>query len=244
MTTTTHRAATHELIEGRVFELRSRSTRYAPPCALIVREQPRYGEPQAEEVDRAGVIKGSRYRHHHPTQYVPDFKGDYLQKRIARRRRDLERFDRDDIELIRQGYGLDFTGRIHGAKRIPSTIPATWTVLWVPADALNDCYWSSRRIDELLRGAWHFTNHGGARHLGYSFGYMWATLHTGKRLCEIQDAIYRERPDVIVQEVKVVRWSDERATYTAEVRRECPPLGGRCLQIDWRDGSSSKGYFA
>ncbi len=187
---------------------------------------------------------GSPYRYHHPTLYVPGFSGKNLTKRIARRRRDLERFDRDDITLILQGYGLDFTGRIHGARHIPTTISANWTVLWVPAFAASDFYWSSRRVDELLRGAWHFTNHGGARHLGYQFGHMWATLHTGKRLREIQDEIYRERPDVIVQDVKVVRWSDEKATYTAEVRRECPPLGGRCLRIDWHDGGASMGVFA
>ena len=243
MTPATRRAATRELIEGRVFELRSRSTRYAPPCVLIVREQPRYGEPQAEEVDRVGVIKGSLYRHHHPTLYVPGFAGKNLTKRIARRRRDLERFDRYDLELIRGGLGPDFPGRIHGARYIPSTIPAPWTVLWLPAFAAGDFYWPSPRIDEHLRGAWHFTNHGGARHLGYKFGHMWATLHTGKRLRKIQDAVYRERPDVIVQDVKVVRWSDEKATYTTEVRRECPPLGMKCLHVDWLDGASI-GVFA
>lgn len=223
-------------VPGRVFELRSTSKRYPPPCALIVRpEQPYSGYPQAVGVDRIGCIGDGLYqRSHNPDIYIPGFRGADLAKRIVRRRFDLERFDRDDLALIRYGCAVDFDGRIHGrstASSIPSVVPSRWSIFWLPAYVGDDHFWpSTSKSDEIrtaLRGAWHFDNYGGARGLGYKYGHMWATRHGGQRLNEIRKLLRSLRPDVIEQQSTIIRFRVEDFIVTFEQRkvRDCPPLG-------------------
>ena len=223
-----------QLAVGRVFELRSASTKYPPPCALIIR----IGSYEREvvEVDRSGCIGDHLYaRHSNPNVYL--YSLEKIRKKIARRRRDLERFDCFDLDLIRYGYALDFDGRIHGSSevRIPHTLPCTWTVFWVPAFVDNDWIKLWTLDDEWKRlnhGAWHFDNRGGQRDLGYKYGRVWATRHTGQRLRQIREFLRAKRPDVIEQQVRVIQWRDAEREYTSELRVESPALG--TLSLNWR----------
>jgi hypothetical protein len=108
-------------------------------------------------------------------------------------------------------------------------VPADWTVFWLPASGERDWWYPPLYFEsDYLRGAWYFVNLGGARHLGYKYGRLWATRHQGKRLDAFRKALRAMRPDVIEQECRVVRWQDGDDVVTAEVRRECPALGARC----------------
>jgi len=236
-----------QLAEGRVFELRSNSKRYPAPCALVLTEDDaKWGVKQVTEVDRLGV-RGPDYYHRpaNPGIYVDGFRGKELTKRIARRRPDLERFDSDDLALIRYGYGLDFTGEIRcshsGEVHIPAIVPAGWTVFWLAASAPDDYrslkLWHDRELRRLLTGAWHFNGHGGPRHLGYRFGHAWVTRHAGPRLGEIRQWLRARLPDIVEQHVKVARWSDGQNVYTEEIRRECPALGSRACFVQTPSGT-------
>jgi hypothetical protein len=226
----------NQIADGRVFELRSASRRYQPPCALVISAGAGYGCREVVGVDKDGVIGNGIYRRDsNPAIYVEGLRGKRLTERIVRRRRDLERFDYYDLELIRYGHALDFDGRIHGScgdTHIPLVAPAEWTVFWLPAFAPSDFFWPSPDIAALMRGAWWFSNHGGPRHLGYKYGRMWATRHSGRRLDAIRSRLRVLRGDMIEQRVRVARWSDNEHTYTAEIRRECPALGGRAISVD------------
>lgn len=220
-----------ELAPGRVFELRSTSKRYPAPCALVVRSQDeRDGGKQVTEVDGSGVIgQGLYHRPSNPRIYVDGLSGVQLAKRITRRRRDLERFDRDDLCLIRHGYAIDFDGCIRGCclemSGVPLT-PAVWTLFWLPASGERDWWYPPRFCErKYLRGAWYFINRGGARHLGYKYERLWATRHQGKRLDAFRKALREMRPDVIEQECRVVRYREDGWTVTTELRRPCPALG-------------------
>jgi hypothetical protein len=220
-----------QLAEGRVFELRSSSTTYPPPCALIVRNDERYGVRHVVEVDRLGVCSwpqtNRRGRHN---MNIDGLRIEDLPKRITRRRRDLERFDRDDLALIRYGGAIDFDGYVtmhhySDLGGIPSVALGNWTVFWIPAYDDGDFDWGPDGIEILLRGAWHMTGHGGARRLGYKYGHAWATRHTGRRLKEIRESFRRWRGNVIEQEARVVRWNEGDRIFTAEIHRESPALG-------------------
>jgi hypothetical protein len=227
-----------QLVEGRVFELRSKSKRFPPPCALVINDKGNgWGSRIFTAVDRFGVIGDGLYRRpHNPDIYVEGIRREqFTSSRVVRRRRDLERFDSDDINLIRYGLALDFTGRIHGRysdMHIPTVSPGDWTVFWLAAWDDDDYRWlhtySDKELDNLLCGAWHFISHGGSRHLGYKFGVAWGTRHSGLRLDKIKSILRRKWGSrLIEQPVKIVRWSDGKNIYTEEVRRDCPALGSR-----------------
>jgi hypothetical protein len=229
-----------QIAEGRVFELRSMSKRYPAPCALVIDERPSgWNSRIFAGVDQFGVIgHGSYTRPHNPAIYVDGLRREqFNSSRILRRRRDLERFDADDLALIRYGLSLDFSGCIRGNYNdmsIPTVVPAEWTVFWLAAWDKDDYRWCRFEHDaglrRLLHGAWHFESHGGSRHLGYRFGRAWATRHSGSRLREIRQFLRSHWGGLIEQPVKVARWSDGQNIYTEEIRRECPALGSRaCL---------------
>jgi hypothetical protein len=235
-----------QLAVGRVFELRSKSKRYSAPCALVINaDEANYNHPQVAEVDRRGVGGPDFYwRPANPNIYVDGLRGKELTKRIVRRRRDLERFDADDLALIRYGLGLDFSGCIrhrYSDTTIPTVIPAEWTVFWHPAFESDDMriyeVWHHPDLLKLLSGAWHFNSHGGARHLGYRFGHAWGTRHTGFRLKGIRQFLRSHLAGIIEQRVKVVRWSDGENVYTEEIRRDCPALGTRCCMVESPKGT-------
>src|ERR1700722_4701479 len=119
-----------EIAVGRVFQLRSSAKDYPPPCALVIRESG--WETNVVPVDRFGCVSDGLYaRRHNPNIYVRGLRGKDLTKRIVGRRCDLERFDRDDIDLMRWGCAIDFDGRID-TERIPLVNPGTWTVFFTP----------------------------------------------------------------------------------------------------------------
>jgi hypothetical protein len=231
-----------QLVNGRVFELRSKSKRYPAPCALVIDATASgWNRPIFAACDRAGVLGHGGYeRRHNPDIYVPGIRREQFKSaRVLRRRPDLERFDADDLDLIRYGCALDFSGRIHGRysdMSLPCVVPSDWTVFWLEAFAPDDHriydFWHTPELMTLLRGAWHFNSHGGSRHLGYKFGHAWATRHTGTRLKDIRAFLKRGLPDIIEQQVKVARWTEGENVYTEEIRRECPALGSRACLVD------------
>lgn len=235
-----------DLVEGRVFQLRSKSTRYPAPCALVVDDKASgWDRPIFASVDRCGVIGHGPYeRFHNPRIYIPGIRREqFTSSRVLCRRRDLERFDADDLALIRYGLALDFSGSIHGGygdMGIPVVVPAEWTVFWLAAFEPNDFriydWWHHPELMALLRGAWHLNSHGGARHLGYKFGHMWATRHSGSRLNQIRRFFRSRLGGIIEQPVKVVRWSEGHNTHIEEIRLDCPPLGGRACLVEYPGG--------
>ncbi len=230
-----------QLVEGRVFELRSKSKQYPAPCALVIDDKASSWNTRLfVAVDQFGVIGDGLYaRRHNPKIYVNGLRREqFNSSRVLRRRRDLERFDADDLALIRYGLALDFTGRIHGSysdMSIPTAVPAEWTVFWVPAWQEGDSRWigdlGNSELDRLLCGAWYFESHGGSRHLGYRFGRAWATRHAGTRLSLIRQFLRsRWGSSLVEQSVKVVRWAEGQNVYMEEIRRDCPALG-ICVRI-------------
>ncbi len=235
-----------QIVNGRVFELRSRSTHYPAPCALVINEKANGRvERIFAAVDRLGVIGDGLY---HRTRN-PNIPVDWLlpeqfnSSRVVRRRRDLERFDADDLALIRYGLAIDFSGQIHGRYSditIP-TLPADWTVFWLGAWTDREFRWidNEPELAKLLHGAWHFISRGGRRDLGYRFGHAWGTRHTGERLNQIRRFLRtRYGSRLVEQPVKVVRWFDGQRTITEEVRRDSPALGSRHRTIDTPTGST------
>jgi hypothetical protein len=196
-------------------------------------------------IDEWGTTGRALYsRRHNPDIYVEGIRPDqFTGKRIARRRTDLEKFDADDLALIRYGYDLDFDGRIssHGGAHIPLTRPAEWTVFWVPAYAEGFPYpHPNYRERKALGGAWHFDNHGGPRHLGYKYGHMHATRHTGERLARVKKILLRDLPDLIETHVNVIRYKNQQGQtcITTEYDGDCAPLGdGRTTIVETPQGS-------
>jgi hypothetical protein len=235
-----------QLVDGRVFEMRSKSTRYPPPCGLVINSAAKYADGFMRLIDKFGTTGRSYYsRRHNPNIYVEGIRPDqFTGKRIARRRPDLEKFDVDDLALIRYGYDLDFDGRIssRNGPSIPLTVPTEWTVFWVPAYA-EDCFpypEPNERERKALGGAWHFENHGGPARLGYEYGHMYATRHAGKRLARVRKILLRYLPDLIETPVHVVRCKNEwgLTCITTEYDGDCPPLGdGRTTIIETPEGS-------
>ncbi len=236
-----------QLVKGRVFELRSRSKQYPAPCALVIDDKASGSNSRVfEAVDQFGVIGDGLYtRRHNPKIYVNGLRREqFNSSRVLRRRRDLERFDTDDLALIRYGLALDFTGRIrrsYSDMRIPTAVPAEWTVFWVPAWQEGDSRWidhlGNSELDRLLRGAWYLEGHGGSRNCGYRFGRAWATRHSGVRLNQIRQCLrFRWGSGLFEQPVKVARWTEGQNVYTEEIRRDCPALGTRACMVQTPNG--------
>lgn len=240
-----------EIEVGRVFELRSKSARYPPPCGLVLNTPApgiNYVDRFMVGVDELGCIGDGLYqRKHNPDIYVGGIRPDqFNSRRIARRRPDLERFDADDIELIRYGYALDFDGNIHSYSMpsIPLTLPTEWTVFWTHPYADGFQYFSpNERERKVMAGAWHFSHHGGPKHLGYKYGHVVATRHIGARLDRVRKVVLRHLPGMIETPVHVIRYTEKngRACITTEFDGECAPLGTGRITIfpDAKDGQYS-----
>ncbi len=239
------RRESRELHPGRVFELRSASKRHPAPCALIV--DPTAYSRAAVAVDTVGVIGEGLYCRHRPNVYIEGMRASEITKRIVRRRPELERFDRDDLDLLKWGCALDFNGRIHGSvhdQSIAPVAPGEWAVFWLPAEGKGDYWWfhrPHREIEAIFAGAWYFQNHGGARHLGYRFGALWATKHTGVRLEQIRQYLRALRPDIIEQWARVIRHQEGDSIITRVVHRESPALGRGTAWV--RSASGRDGYI-
>jgi hypothetical protein len=239
-----------QLADGRVFELRSKSKSYPPPCGLVINAAAKYAGSFSfmRLIDEYGTTGRNSYsRRSNPDIYVDGIRPDqFTSQRIARRRPDLEKFDADDLALIRWGYDLDFDGCISGYGRtsIPFTRPSEWTVFWTPPEAPDEfCYPLLTDLErQLLAGAWYFENHGGSLHLGYRYGHMYATRHTGKRLDRVRKMVLRYLPGLIETQVHVVRYKNQQGQTctTTEYDGDCAPLGdGLTTIIDNGKGDST-----
>ncbi len=234
-----------QLADGRVFELRSKSKLYAPPCGLVINAAAKYAHGFMRLIDEYGTTGRTLYsRRHNPDIYVEGIRPDqFTSKKIARRRPDLEKFNADDLALIRYGYDLDFDGRMSSRSdtSIPLAMPAEWTVFWVPAYTEGFPYpHPNDRERKMLGGAWHFENHGGPPHLGYKYGHMHATRHAGKRLNRVRKVLLRYLPGLIETQVHVVRYKNQhgQTCTTTEYNGDCPPLGdGRTTIVETPQGS-------
>jgi hypothetical protein len=205
--------------------MRSTSKTKAAPCVLIINAVCR--DRFAVEIDGRGVVDYNSRSHHQSARVYDLLPRNFNSSRIASRRADLERFDQDDLALIRYGYALDFDGRIYGC--LPLTRPAEWTVFWFPPYGPGEFrYPDFKQRDrecKLFAGAWHFESHGGAKHLGYKYGHVWATRHVEHRLEEIRTFLKGQFPDIIEQHSSVVRWTKEGVTYTGlREPGNCPAL--------------------
>jgi hypothetical protein len=234
-----------QIANGRVFELRSKSKKYPAPCALVIDEDANGRSSRVfAAVDQYGVI-GNWWpaRRHNPNITVDWLLPEkFNNSRVLRRRRDLERFDADDLALIRYGLALDFSGCIHGSSnntRVPTVIPADWTLFWVAPWADDDFRWIDvdPELTRLLHGAWHFQNRGGRRSLGYKFGWACGTRHTGERLIHIRRFLRKRHGTALIEQpVKIARWTDGQNVYTEEIRRDCPALEFRWLMVQRANG--------
>ena len=222
-----------QIADGRVFQMRSTSKTKAPPCVLVVNALAGYSETFVREVDDRGVVDyDSRGRHPSCRVYGLRLRN-FNSSRIARRREDLERFDAEDLALIRYGYALDFDGCISGREpSIPLACPAEWTVFWLAAYGDGEFLYPRNERRDVMAGAWWFSRHGG-HHPGYKYGHCWATRHAGEKLEAVRASIRAEFPAVLELHSSVVRWTKDGVTYTTEVRDECPAL--------WSHGTVMKG---
>ncbi len=203
-----------QLQNGRVFELRSASTKYPTPCALVVDiDDKQYRGRPFRLVDETGVVGHSMYKRRHNPHMNPDYMDwEAVEGKLVRRREDLERFTEEDLALIRYGIAVDFDGRLHSYPDVdhpPDVVPATWTVFTVPAFTDGDDkdipryrfskrYFSDKeRLEPLLAGAWHFMDHGGPAVSGYKFGYVYGTRHSGKQLGRIRAMLKNMWPAVV-----------------------------------------------
>jgi hypothetical protein len=223
---------------GRVFELKTRSKIHPTVCVLIVNPTSTWGNPRmCVQVDERGVIPddGYNYRRRNPRVNVYCIQErDFTGRRIARRRRDLERFDEADISLIRGGFALDFGGRIHGPycdgpTSLPHVAaPLTWTVFWTPDKDSWEYEWPARdELAALLSGAWHFQKRS-YRTDRKPWGFAWCTAHSDpRRMAKIERVIRNGWPNVHKQTVQIVRWHDWQTlwSHTWQVGNPGPVFG-------------------
>lgn len=222
-----------QIQDGRVFELRSTNRQYPPPCALVIHSQTKY-ERAIVRVDAFGVVGDGLY-HRSTNPNIPTYHLRDLDGRIVRRRRDLERFDKYDLDLIRYGCAVDFDGQIQ-ASFIPHILPCKWTVFWWPPYEKDDFFYP-HEDKSVFRGAWYFEMHGGPRHLGYKYGHMFATRHADERLNRIRRHLKDLRGDLIEMPVHVVRWEENGTIVTTELRRDCPIWSSRFTDFEFANGN-------
>jgi hypothetical protein len=171
-----------QFVAGRVFELRNASKRLAAPCILILDPNARYGSRSAIEINESGVFdvgyrpSNVRWVNAHSWR-----REDMNSRKIARRRRDLERYDKRDIELMLYGLRLEFGGRVWGGQtraHLPS-FPGRWTIFWTKSAAWSFMNPDGLALRELLNGAWWIESWcGGDWRFGRDSRLQgWATLH-------------------------------------------------------------------
>lgn len=149
-----------QLAPGRVFQLKRKTYHGNPVCVLITDIPDRWSPcPMCIEVNAKGcVFPGSWDR---ARAYVGNLRpADFTGRLVAARRRDLERFDAKDLELIRYGCPMDFTGRLdkHGYPgNLPGIPGIEWTVFWARHNSIFATL-LPREEQALFHGAWHFTS--------------------------------------------------------------------------------------
>lgn len=163
-----------QIVPGRVFELRRKTYQGNPVCVLCLTDsREAFGRCFAEINSRGCVEFPDRDR---ARFYVGALSPQRFNGGLVRRRRpDLERFDADDIALIKYGIGLRFGGAMlgshHGSRILPEIGLKSWTTFWVP-DWYAGLSTETRGLDRLLHGDWHCSCYSDRRRKG------WATAKT------------------------------------------------------------------
>jgi hypothetical protein len=213
-----------QFVAGRVFELRNTSKRLVAPCILILDPGADYRGRSAIEINENGVYDvGYRPSNVRWVDCYSWRREDMTPRKIARRRRDLERYDARDIELILYGLRLEFGGRVWGGQtraHIPC-FPGRWSIFWTKSAAWGfgpESRARERELRELLGGAWWIESWCGG---DWRFGrdsrlHGWATLHESpSRLRAIEHLlrtmhVHLDRCEV---EIVTVREGDREITF-------------------------------
>lgn len=185
-----------EIAVGRVFEIKRKTFQSEQVCVLIVRpRRGNYNPNMCVQVDRTGVVKGTGESWNRARSGVYTLDERSLPGLIIRRRADLERFDERDLDLIRYGQTVDYTGRIGTAygDGLPGVGPATWTIFWTKGYnfGLPLLREARRELKELFSGEWHFESHRGGdwRYGRDSVMHAWGTAKTDRRVLRRIEAI-------------------------------------------------------
>jgi hypothetical protein len=230
-----------ELAAGRVFELKTRSTRHPPPLILIAGDPDKYGKVESRLIRERGMMK--RYDHHPSVRSWMNRVSDFTTARVARRRRDLERYDARDLELIRYGSCIDFTGSIDtGCTRamIPTLCPGiVWTIFWTKKYPFLMDY---REVRTAMRGTWHFESWAGG---DWRFGrdstmHAWCTAETDRRkLNAIERILRRSLNHLERREVRMVEYVDQGARVLMPLGHCGPAVRKGGVRIEWPNGNST-----
>ncbi len=229
-----------EYAPGRVFELRRKTYDGRPICALAIQNaQPgSYGSAtHFVQVDERGCTEGPYPRAQSRFWVGGIHRNRMTSALIARRRPDLERFDDDDLELIRYGHKLEFGGRIRtdGVKtHIPHLAGKTWTIFWTKNDqTFNFRGAHVAELEALLHGHWHMQSRCGG---DWTFGRDsrlngWATVDTDPaRLRRIERHLRRHLTHLEVQTIAMVAFREGDLRVIRAHGRPCP--------VVWSGGTS------
>ncbi len=194
-----------------MFELKRKTYRGQPVCVLGIRpDDNSWNETHFVQVDERGCCEGpyarstTRFAVHalHPR--------DLTTRLVAGRRQDLERFDGDDLALIRYGCHIEFGGRIRTCitrAHLPPMPGRRWTVFWTKAKPFAwEMSGAERTLQALLQGHWHLNSHCGG---DWRFGRDsrlegWATTDTDPgRLRRIEAHLRHHLPHLEVQVIEM-----------------------------------------
>ena len=250
---TTPRGWRAQYAPGRVFELKRKTYDGAPICVLAIAPSPG-GRPETwpgggryfVQVDARGCTEGpyarARSRFYAGALHPARMSGAL----IRRRRPDLERFDADDLALIRYGMMIEFGGKIRTCitqAALPQIPGKRWTVFWTKA-----CPWSwttseaGRVLNQMLQGHWHLHSHCGGN---WTFGRDscldgWATTDTDPaRLRRIEAHLRRHLPHLEVQVIEMTATAYDDRTVIAAHGLPCPALAARGTTTLWANGGRS-----
>lgn len=247
MTASRPRRWRDEYAPGRVFELRRKTYDGHPVCALAIREYRSDTGGSATyfvQVDGQGCTEGPYARSQSRTWVGGIRPRRMTSALIARRRPDLERFDAEDLALIRYGAYLEFGGRIRtdGLKgSIPPLSGKTWTVFWTKCDWRLSLLGTARaELASLLRGHWHMHSRCGG---DWTFGRDshlagWATVDTDRaRLRRIEAHLRRHLSHVEVQTIAMTAVNERDIRIIRAHGRPCPAIRSQGITTIRSDGT-------
>jgi hypothetical protein len=235
-----------EYAPGRVFELKRKTYKGPPVCALAIQKADRelcFNTTDFVQVDEHGCTEGT-YGRAQSRFWVGSISASRMTgSLIARRRPDLERFDAEDLALIRYGQRLDFGGRFKTSltkDSIPPIPGKVWTVFWTKDDRrLSWLSYAERELAALLRGHWHIYSRCGG---DWTFGRdshlaAWATVDTDPvRLRRIEWHLRQHLPHLEVQRIEMVAIPDGDRMVVRAHGQPCPAIRSRGTTTIWPDG--------
>ena len=232
-----------ELAAGRVFEMKTQSRRYPPPLVLVTGEPDRYGNVDTVLIREGGMMK--RHDWHPTMRRMPRGTSDFTSRRVARRRRDLERYDLMDLELIRYGRAIDFNGHIEtDATRtmLPSIPGVTWSIFWTKSYSYVYPTGWKHELRAAMRGCWHMDSWAGG---DWRFGrdstmHAWLTVETDRRkLAKIERLLRHVHSHLERTEVQMVEYIDQGAGSILPVGNSGPAVKKGGITVHWPNGAWS-----